>query len=85
MDRQVVDYLEHDPADYALRMRLAGWFPLGETAGKRFKDRKFNQSAIKKEAEKIVCPYGIDVKRKTSLALAKLSKEKQGTKRASEL
>lgn len=75
VDRQMIDYLPHDPADYALRLRLAPWFDLAGIARERYKLAGWNPAALRAEAASIVCPYGIDVARKTALALAKLEDE----------
>ncbi|NQU44438.1 aldo/keto reductase, partial [bacterium] len=74
-DRQMIDFLEHDPADYALRVRLSGWFSLTDTAREHFAQKGWNEDAMLAEAARIQCPYYIDVQRKTRLALAKLKKE----------
>ena len=76
VDRQMVDYLAHDPADYALRLRLAGWFSLADIARQRFSEEGWRPDALLKEAETVDCPYKIDVPRKTRLAMAKLRGEK---------
>jgi uncharacterized protein len=75
VDRQMIDYLPHDPADYALRLRLAHWFDLAEIARQRFVEAKWDQGALQREAQGVVCPYGIDVARKAALALGKLRSE----------
>ena len=79
VDRQMIDYLEHDPANYALRLRLSGWFSLAETArerfGKRLKEKSLDKLELLEEASKIDCPFEIDVARKTKLAYAKLAEE----------
>ncbi|MCU0521650.1 MAG: aldo/keto reductase [Anaerolineae bacterium] len=72
VDRQMIDYLPHDPADYALRLRLAHWFDLTAIAQQRFADAGWDEGALSAEASSIVCPYGIDVARKAKFALAKL-------------
>ena len=72
-DRQMVDYLEHDPADYALRLRLSGWFALAEYARGEYQKAGWRQEELVKQAEGIACPYGIDVPRKVRIAGAKLS------------
>ncbi len=74
-DRQMIDFLPHDPADYALRVRLAGWFALGDVARERFRARKLDADSLVASAGRIECPYGVDVARKTRLALAKLRGE----------
>lgn len=75
VDRQMIDYLPHDPADYALRLRLAPWFDLAEIARQRFVEAGWDAEALEAEAEGAVCPYGIDVGRKARFALAKLRGE----------
>ncbi len=79
IDRQMIDYLPHDPADYALRRRLAHWFDFGETARRTFVESGWNQTALQNEAEGITCPYGIDVARKATFTLAKLHDERLDT------
>jgi hypothetical protein len=76
VDRQMIDYLPHDPANYALRRRLSGWFDLAGIARERFLEAGWDQDALMDEAAGIACPYGIDVERKAKFALAKLREEK---------
>lgn len=73
VDRQMIDYLEHNPADYALRLRLSPWFSLKEKAISIFKKKKWNVQNLMDESESVSCPYNIDVPRKTRLTLAKLN------------
>ncbi len=75
VDRQMIDYMEHDPADYALRVRLAGWFNLGDQAREQFAEKGWEDEALLDMAEKVECPYDIDVPRKTRLSIAKLKNE----------
>ena len=79
IDRQMIDYLPHDPADYALRVRLSGWFDLGGIARKRFTQAEWDLAALSAEADAVHCPYGIDVARKIKLTIAKLRGEKLNT------
>jgi hypothetical protein len=72
VDRQMIDYLPHDPADYALRLRLAHWFDLTGIARQRFADSDWDAASLTSEASRVTCPYGIDVARKATFALAKL-------------
>ncbi|MFW5743424.1 MAG: aldo/keto reductase [Spirochaetota bacterium] len=72
-DRQMIDYLEHDPADYALRLRLAKWFALAEHAEQEYASAAWKDDDLLAGAEEVDCPYDIDVPRKTRLAQAKLS------------
>jgi aryl-alcohol dehydrogenase-like predicted oxidoreductase len=72
-DRQMLDYLPHDPADYALRTRLAHWFAGQEPARAEFAAAGYDVNALIAAAHKVECPYGIDVVRKARLATAKLS------------
>lgn len=72
-DRQMIDYLEHDPADYTLRLRLSAWFASKEKAVSIFKERNWDEHTLLEDAESIICPYHIDVLRKTRLTLAKLN------------
>ncbi len=76
VDRQMIDYLPHDPADYALRLRLAHWFDLTTIAQQRFVDAGWDAGDLVAEARGVACPYGIDVARKTRFALAKLQGER---------
>jgi predicted aldo/keto reductase-like oxidoreductase len=72
-DRQMIDYLEHDPADYALRLRLGPWFALREHAHAEFEAAPWRDADLIASAENVECPYDIDVPRKTRIAHAKLS------------
>lgn len=74
-DRQMVDYLEHDPANYALRLRLAKWFSLDEHARAEFERAGWKVGELVASAGEVDCPYGIDVPRKTRIAAAKLTGE----------
>lgn len=74
-DRQMIDYLPHGPADYALRLRLAGWFSLAEVAKERFRASGWDADALVLAASQTDCPYGIDVVRKARLSLMKLRGE----------
>jgi len=74
VDRQMIDYLPHDPANYALRVRLAHWFDLKAEAQKRYAAARWEDEALMTMAA-VDCPYGIDVGRKVRLALAKLKDE----------
>lgn len=76
LDRQMIDYLPHDPADYALRLRLAGWFGLAARARSEFAAAGFNEETLLADAAKVRCPFSIDVARKTQIALAKLKKDR---------
>jgi hypothetical protein len=60
-DRQMIDYLPHDPADYALRVRLAHWFAGRERAAAHFAATGYDPAALIADAEQLKCPYGIDV------------------------
>jgi predicted aldo/keto reductase-like oxidoreductase len=79
VDRQMVDYLPHDPANYALRLRLSGWFNLVDIARERYIQAGWDAEAFIAEAVKVLCPYGINVERKTRFALAKLRGETLNT------
>jgi predicted aldo/keto reductase-like oxidoreductase len=72
-DRQMMDYLPHDPADYALRARLAHWFAGRERAAELFAAAGYDPQALIADAAGVECPYGIDVARKARLATAKLT------------
>jgi uncharacterized protein len=74
-DRQMVDYLEHDPANYALRLRLSGWFSLEKHARKFFEEMDADESRLFAEAADVKCPYDINIPRKLKIALAKLKHE----------
>jgi aryl-alcohol dehydrogenase-like predicted oxidoreductase len=71
-DRQMMDYLPHDPADYALRVRLSKWFSLDEIAIQQFNRLSLDTETLITEAQTVKCPYNIDVSRKIHLALSKL-------------
>ena len=71
-DRQMIDYLPHDPADYALRVRLSKWFSLEETAIEQFNRLSLDSETLIAEAQTVRCPYSIDIARKIHLALSKL-------------
>jgi hypothetical protein len=72
----MVDYLPHDPADYALRVRLAHWFAGRERAVTHFATTGYDPAALIADAQQITCPYGIDVARKAKIATAKLTEQK---------
>jgi aryl-alcohol dehydrogenase-like predicted oxidoreductase len=76
VDRQMIDYLPHDPANYALRLRLSRWFDLAGIARERFAAARWGADALLAEAEPVACPYNIDVARKVRFALGKLREEK---------
>jgi len=75
-DRQMIDYLPHDPADYALRVRLAHWFAGRERAVAHFATAGYDPATLIADAQQIECPYGIDVVRKAKIATAKLTEQK---------
>ncbi|MBN1642344.1 MAG: aldo/keto reductase [Anaerolineae bacterium] len=75
-DRQMIDYLPHDPADYALRVRLAHWFAGRERAAALYAAAGYDATALIAAAGGVACPYGIDVVRKAKIATAKLSGQK---------
>jgi aryl-alcohol dehydrogenase-like predicted oxidoreductase len=72
-DRQMMDFLPHDPAEYALRSRLSGWFNHADLARKQFAETGRNVDGLLAQAGEVDCPYEIDVPRKTRLATAKLT------------
>lgn len=76
VDRQMIDYLPHDPANYALRLRLSRWFDLAGIARERFAASGWDADALLAEAKSVGCPYDIDVARKMRFALGKLREEK---------
>ncbi len=71
-DRQMVDYLPHDPDDYALRVRLGGWFEMQELARKEYRTASWAGEDLETGARSVRCPYGINVERKVRLATTKL-------------
>lgn len=75
LDRQMLDWYPHDPADYALRLRLSGWFRFADIAQERYAAKKFDETSLRKAAKVVQCPYGIDVERKFRLASFKLRGE----------
>ncbi len=72
-DRQMIDFMEHDPADYALRVRLSHWFSLDDQAKAEYADMNVSEKDVAAMADGIECPYGIDIPRKIRIACAKLS------------
>jgi aryl-alcohol dehydrogenase-like predicted oxidoreductase len=72
IDRQMLDYLPHNPADYSMRVILAPWFTMAEVGRQRFAEREWDVDALAAEAGTVDCPYQIDVGRKLRLAVAKL-------------
>jgi predicted aldo/keto reductase-like oxidoreductase len=72
-DRQMIDYLPHDPADYALRTRLAHWFAGRERAAGEFATAGYSAEQLVADAQRVDCPYDIDVVRKAAIATAKLT------------
>ena len=72
IDRQMLDYLPHDPAEYSLRVFLAPWFTMADVGRQRFAERTWDVDGLTAEAEAVDCPYEIDVGRKLRLAMAKL-------------
>jgi predicted aldo/keto reductase-like oxidoreductase len=75
-DRQMIDYLPHDPANYALRVRLAHWFAGRERASELFVETGRDAQSLVAAAAGVDCPYGIDVARKARIATAKLTGQK---------
>jgi predicted aldo/keto reductase-like oxidoreductase len=72
IDRQMLDYLPHNPAEYSLRVFLAPWFTMADVGRQRFAERTWDVDGLAAEAEAVDCPYEIDVGRKLRLAMAKL-------------
>jgi hypothetical protein len=72
-DRQMIDCLPHDPANYALRVRLAHWFGGRERATEAFASAGYEPEALLGAAGTVDCPYNIDVARKVRIATAKLT------------
>ncbi|HUT20938.1 MAG TPA: aldo/keto reductase [Anaerolineae bacterium] len=75
-DRQMIDYMAHDPADYALRVRLAHWFAGRERAVAHLTAAGYDPQSLIADAGQIECPYGIDVARKATIATAKLTEQR---------
>jgi hypothetical protein len=75
IDRQMIDYLPHNPADYALRRRLRSWYGLADVARQHFLQEDVNVDELIAEANGVDCPFHIDVPRKLKLTLAKLREE----------
>jgi uncharacterized protein len=74
LDRQMDDMRPPDPALYALRERLKGWFAQVQPARTEYAAlaRKVDPSAEYGALSRL-CPYGIDVDRKLRIAHDKLS------------
>jgi uncharacterized protein len=74
LDRQMDDMRPPDPALYALRERLKGWFAQVQPAQSEYAAlaRKVDPSADYGALSRL-CPYGIDVDRKLKIAHGKLS------------
>lgn len=72
-DRQMMDFQPHDPAEYALRNRLSGWFQHAPDAQREFNDSGLDADALTRAAVDIACPYGIDIARKARITAAKLT------------
>lgn len=75
VDRQMIDYLEHNPAEYALRLRLSSWFSMKEKGVSIFNEKKWNEDSLLDEAGQVQCPFLIDVPRKTRISIMKLKGE----------
>ncbi len=73
LDRQMMDFLPHGPAELALRKTLSGWFGKADDARAAFAELGASPAALLAAAGEVACPYGIDVPRKTRLATAKLT------------
>ncbi len=72
-DRQMIDFLPHDPADHALRRVLSGWFNLADASKAKFASAGYDGDKLISSASAVMCPYGIDVARKARLVIAKLT------------
>jgi len=72
-DRQMIDQMAHDPANYALRVRLAHWFQGRERAAEAFAAAGYEPEELLAEAQTVECLYQIDVPRKARIAIAKLT------------
>lgn len=74
VDRQMWDYHMQDSADFALRMRLAGWFGNAALARDTFaaEDIQIDPDADYAELDG-QCLYGLDINRKLKIAYAKLT------------
>jgi predicted aldo/keto reductase-like oxidoreductase len=73
LDRQMVDFYPHDPANYALRMRLGRWFGRKDDAKAEFKKAGFKLESLSDSIKSVQCPYKIDIERKVRIAFAKLN------------
>jgi len=75
-DRQMIDFLPHDPADHALRGVLSHWFGTDGKAREEYRQSNCDLARLEETAKTVHCPYGIDIPRKIGFALAKLADEK---------
>ncbi len=73
-DRQMADGIVTNAAEYALKERLRFWFGNRELAMERYRALEISQDKLNTYADCIpVCPYGIDILRKLSIADYKLA------------
>lgn len=72
-DRQMDDFLPHDPATYALHLRLSRWFQLSQAAIDEYAAAGYDADVLLAKAGGAHCPYGIDLPRKVRIATAKLT------------
>ena len=76
LDRQMVDYLPHGAAEAALRKLLSHWYAHEEEAREAFAAAGYDPDELVARAVGVDCPYGIDVPRKTRIAVAKLTHQR---------
>jgi len=72
-DRQMIDFLPHDPAEAALRKVLSHWYQHEEEARAAFKALGAEPADLIAAAADVTCPSGIDTVRKARIATAKLT------------
>lgn len=72
-DRQMIDFLPHGAAEYALRKNLSHWFHQDEAAKGKYASAGLDTEQLIAAAEPVQCPYHIDVARKARIAAAKLT------------
>jgi uncharacterized protein len=74
LDRQMIDFYEHDTTEVNLRNHLAYWFALGNVARERYSALKINKDDFASCAGiEANCPYGLPIVRKLGFADAKLT------------
>ncbi|MHB1354455.1 MAG: aldo/keto reductase [Anaerolineae bacterium] len=74
LDRQMIDFNEHDTAERNLRNQLSYWFALGNVAKERYRALKVNKDDFAScAAVEASCPYGLPIVRKLEFVHAKLT------------